>query len=455
MWFGAGVVRRRGQVALAGLCSTALIAAAVVTGPGAPGTASPSITQPLAAVARTPEGSAPKPVRAKRSPARKKSNSTTVVSTSTTTSPSTSLAGPATSTPTTVASGRGGIAGALADRSVWWRGVNLAGAEFGVASSPTGGSWGPDPRQGKAGRDYAFPTVGDLDYTAEKGMNAVRIPISWERVQPELSGPLHAPYFAELRKVVDGARQRGLTVIIDVHGYARYRRPGANAPGVVGSPELEARHLADLWRRIATSWPSDPAVHFGLMNEPHDMSTAQWRDAANETIAAIRSVGASNLVLVAGNNWSGGWTWFEDFNATGSNAEVMTGIVDPMNWWMFEIHQYPDADGSGYGLECVDSKIFSRRLIDLTAWLRRVKRPAVLGEFSVGNNPTCAAALADGIEFMERNGDVWKGWLYWAGGSFWSDSLNTLEPWRNASGQTQDRPQMDILERFLANSAQR
>jgi endoglucanase len=353
-------------------------------------------------------------------------------------------------TAATVAARLGGIAGALADATLWWRGVNLAGAEFGVASSPTGGSWGPDPRRARPGREYAFPTMTDLDYNASKGMNLVRIPVSWERLQPELSGPLDGEYFGGLRRVVDGAKKRGLSVIIDLHSYGRYRTAGSNAPAVVGSADLGSEHFADLWRRIAVVWPSDSAVHFGLMNEPHDMATAQWRDAANTAIAAIRSVGAGNLVLVSGNNWSGGWTWFEDFGGTGSNAEVMTGIVDPKDWWMFEIHQYPDADGSGYSEECVDSKIFSRRLVDVTAWLRRVRRPAILGEFSVGANPTCASALADGVEFLERNGDVWKGWAYWAGGSFWSDSLNTLEPRLSATGGTVDRPQMDILEKFLS-----
>jgi endoglucanase len=47
------------------------------------------------------------------------------------------------------------------------------------------------------------------------------------------------------------------------------------------------------------------------------------------------------------------------------------------------------------------------------------------------------------VAYLENNGDVWRGWTYWAAGPWWGDS-NSLEPQNG-----RDKPQMDILERYL------
>src|SRR4051795_2298237 len=63
------------------------------------------------------------------------------------------------------------------------RGVNRAGAEYGE-------DW-----CGWTGQTYyEWPSVtirtAELNYYAAKGMNVVRLPISWERLQHTLYGPL-------------------------------------------------------------------------------------------------------------------------------------------------------------------------------------------------------------------------------------------------------------------------
>ncbi len=49
----------------------------------------------------------------------------------------------------------------------------------------------------------------------------------------------------------------------------------------------------------------NPKVIFGLMNEPHDLPTENWLTAANVAIAAIRATGATNLITVPGNAFTG------------------------------------------------------------------------------------------------------------------------------------------------------
>ena len=58
-------------------------------------------------------------------------------------------------------------------------GVNLAGAEFGATGTI-----------GTYGMDYTYPTADELAYYASKGVDSIRLPFTWERIQPTLDGPL-------------------------------------------------------------------------------------------------------------------------------------------------------------------------------------------------------------------------------------------------------------------------
>ena len=118
------------------------------------------------------------------------------------------------------------------------------------------------------------------------------------------------------------------------------------------------------------------------MNEPHDMPTEQWVKAANSAIAAIRRTGASNLILVPGNGWSGAFSW--NTNWYGTPTSSMLKIRDPFNWYMFEVHQYMDSDSSGTSESCVSTTIGAERLQEFTAWLRQHNLKGFLGEFSAG-----------------------------------------------------------------------
>ncbi len=81
-------------------------------------------------------------------------------------------------------------------------------------------------------------------------------------------------------------------------------------------------------------YPNDPYVWYGLVNEPHDMPTQQWFDAANAAVAAIRSAGADQLILVPGNSWSGAHCWTdEDYG--GSNARHILRVKDPLDYFFW------------------------------------------------------------------------------------------------------------------------
>jgi endoglucanase len=319
------------------------------------------------------------------------------------------------------AGGGAGAGGGAALSGYALAGVALAGAEFGEGNLP-----------GKLGSDYTYPTHQEVDYFTGKGLNVLRFPFRWERLQHQAMGDLDAAELGQLDDLISYTTSKGAWALLDPHNYARYYGK------LVGS-EVPAAALADFWSRLAAHYAGNARVIFGLMNEPNSMPTEQWRDDANAALAAVRAAGAGNLVLVPGNAWTGAHSWSESWYGS-PNAQVMLGIVDPADNYAFEVHQYLDGDSSGQSDSCVSATIGSERLAGFTAWLEANKKRGFLGELGGGRNDTCYAALGDMVAHIQQHGDVWLGWTYWAAGPWWGDYIYTLEP----SNGT-DRPQLAPL----------
>ncbi|MEP6873244.1 MAG: glycoside hydrolase family 5 protein [Burkholderiales bacterium] len=307
-----------------------------------------------------------------------------------------------------------------------WRGVSLAGAEFAPGNLP-----------GTFNTDYTYPTAASVSYFKGKGMDTVRLPFLWERLQPSLNQGFNAAELARLTGFVQQVTATGVTVILDPHNYARY---GGN---LIGSGAVPNAAFADFWSRLATQFKGNDKVVFGLMNEPHDMPTEQWLAAANAALAAIRTAGASNAVTVPGNAWTGAHSWQQTWYGT-ANGSVMKGIVDPGRNMVFEVHQYLDGDSSGTSSTCVSTTIGSERLKDFTLWLRANGYRALLGELGGAANDTCNKAVANMLDHLQANSDVWAGWTWWAAGPWWGNYMYSIEP----SGTT-DKPQMAVLQPYL------
>ena len=309
--------------------------------------------------------------------------------------------------------------------SVPFRGVNLAGADFGEHDLP-----------GTHGSSYIYPNLDEVDYFLGKGMTTIRLPFRWERLQRAEFTEFDAGELTRLDQVVSGATSRGAFVLLDPHNYARYHGR------VIGSG-ISYDAFADFWRRLAILYRDNPRVIFGLMNEPKQMPTEQWVAGANAALAAIRSTGADNLVLVPGNAWTGAHSWYDSWYGT-PNAVAMLDIRDPRDNFAFEIHQYLDGDNSGTHASCVDGTVGSRQLAAVTDWLREHGHKALLGEFAGGANDTCHAALRDMLRFVHQHPEQYLGWTYWAAGPAWGEYMFTIEP-----RDGQERPQLAVLAEFL------
>lgn len=313
------------------------------------------------------------------------------------------------------------VPGQAAPADLCFRGVNLSGAEYGEID-------------GVEGVNFTYPSAATVAYFAGKGFDTVRLPFKWERLQPFLGEAFQRDELERLKASVASLKAKGLTVILDPHNYAYY------SGHRIGSSEVPTRQFAQFWIRLAAEFANEEGLAFGLMNEPHDIDPAVWLEAANQAIAGIRAVGARNLVLVPGTHWSGVVTWAEDFGR-GSNASVMLGVVDPIDNYAFEVHQYMDKDLSGTNEACVNADLAVSGIEKLSDWLRTHGKRAFLGEFGGSKEADCLDGLKRMTDAIAAAPDVWLGWTYWAGGDWWSpDEGNNIQP--TAQG---DRAQLSVL----------
>lgn len=308
------------------------------------------------------------------------------------------------------------------------RGIHLAGAEFGTDVP------------GVEGRDYTWPTTDEVDHFVARGMTVFRVGFLWERLQPSAHGAFDPAYLERLDALVGYATSRGVHVIVEPHNFARYYGQPVGGSGV------DEGVFADLWRRLALVYAGRSSVVFNLVNEPHDLPTEQWVSAANAAIAAIRRVGARNVIHVPGNGYTSALSWASDDYGT-PNAIALLDVVDPDDNVVFEAHQYLDATSGGESTICVSRTIGSERLAPFIRWLRANHKKGFIGELGGANNPTCNAAVEDMLLTIEGAADVLTGWVWWAAGPDWGDYFLSLEP---VDGK--DRPQMKVLSPHLGST---
>ena len=304
-------------------------------------------------------------------------------------------------------------------------GINLAGAEFGAVP-------------GAYGFDYIYPNARELDPFKSEGIDLIRLPFRWERVQPTLGEPLDAAEVGRIQTFLDEAEARDMHVVLDVHNFGRYRGQ------VIGSEAVPISTFADFWSKMATQFGGVESVAgFGLMNEPHDMGGREvWPAAAQAATNAIRATGATENIVVGGDGWSSAGMW--QF-VNGSLA-----VNDPLNKIVYEAHIYFDRDNSGsykgtFDEEGVPLDIGVRRLNTFQQWLAANDAKGFIGEFGVpADDPRWLEALSQFVDALHEYGIDGTAW---AAGPWWGNYKLSLEP---VNGE--DKPQLDILTRYESDA---
>ena len=289
----------------------------------------------------------------------------------------------------------------------------------------------------------------ELGLFKSAGFNAIRFPISWERLQHTLQGPLDPSttaggtgYTDQVTGFVQQATAAGWLVIVDLHNYNRYATDAFDAAGHLTPPGVFTKHvfgdgtlgvadLVDVWTRLASLFLGNSGVVFGLMNEPHDFPCDRdelvnptdsdiawcnrykipsdlWFACLQQVVYAIRSTGADQLILVPNSRGSdvSHWdTWAPQHGPLDSVAAL--AITDTsVNNLAFDMHAYhsPGAPTS-----------YSNEVTTVTDWARGHGKKLWLSEMGVENQDTTDGPnqLTDLFTYLNANADVWLGWAAW------------------------------------------
>ena len=358
-------------------------------------------------------------------------------------------------------------------------GLNLAGGEFGKIRDASGNYTAYN-----GGRYYypSKPENGDpatrhqqMDYHWGKGARIARMPLRWERIQPDPFGPLYygpdEPFTAanslDMRRVIEATNYwtaLGGVMLLDVHGYGereyldpadgsyKSARVRFDSPGNV-TPEA----LVDLWVKLAAVFESNPRVQLDVQNEPKEINyipgAKNWSDTSQWIINAIRAeTGAAQMVHREGTEFSGAASWVKN-----GNADANVSAYDPVGNHVFHVHSYndpgvgTDPGGSGTNGRCDPSK-GKARLTAITAWARANGFRLFLGE-TAGGDPaiegqeTCGPLMRDLYRYLLDNRDVWMGWTTWGAG-FPPSYFFALDPANKNYADPIDTGSMKMVQPF-------
>jgi endoglucanase len=296
-----------------------------------------------------------------------------------------------------------------------------------------------------------------LDQVRALGFNSLRVPFSNQlfdggstpnsidyNLNPQLAGKRGIEI---LDRVVDGARARGLRVILDRH------RPdsGAQSPLWYTSRYSEQRWIDD-WKMLAARYRGDPTVAgCDLHNEPRDQASwgdgnmsTDWRLAAERAGNAILAVNPDLLIIVEGVQTTGGesYWWGGNLRSAGG-APVRLSVAHQL---VYSIHDYPQ---SVYWQPWFAASDYPNNLPPLwdSTWGYLVQNdvaPVWVGEFGTRDQTTSDRQWLTTIAGYIRGHEL--SFAFWCLNPDSGDTGGILQDdWRSV-----DSSKMDVLRPLLA-----
>lgn len=243
----------------------------------------------------------------------------------------------------------------------------------------------------------AYWTDADFDNCAAMGMSVIRLPFTYMNLCND-DGSLKSGAFNQIDWFVSNCAERGMYVILDMHG-AFGSQNGMDHSGEVNdgtglyySSDNRAKTIA-LWEAIAAHYKDNPAVAgYDLLNEPGikaaSTGSLQW-NFYDELYDAIRAID-SNHIIIMESCWDA------------------SGLPDPDTYgWsnvMYEYHYYPwnyQSDAAG------QAAFTASKVSDLAAADYGV--PVYVGEFTCFDEED---AWENAMSTYNEQGWNWTTWTY-------------------------------------------
>jgi aryl-phospho-beta-D-glucosidase BglC (GH1 family) len=247
--------------------------------------------------------------------------------------------------------------------------------------------------------------ASDLDNIKNMGMNVVRVPIYWE-VLMNRDGSMKpdSQAFRELDWVVTQSAQRGIYVILDLHG-----TPGGDCPwqscGITGSNQLWTNGTyqnwtVQIWQRLSAHYNGNATVAgYDLLNEPllttgaadNAAQVQQKFDFYNRLYQAVRAIDPDHLIIVAA---FFGWDQ----------------ALPPSNYgWsnvMYQVHSYDF--GQQYDSNAI-SNFIDGQLQGIASHQQQWNVPVYAGEFWFGQFNDLTGKFLSGLNALNAS---WTNWAY-------------------------------------------
>ena len=294
-----------------------------------------------------------------------------------------------------------------------------------------------------------FITEADLDFCRDMGMTVLRLPF-WYRTLYDGQGALLPDAFQRIDWFVEGCAQRGMYVILDLHGAPGSQNGKDHSGDTSGANLFENQAYMDqtvaLWETVAARYKDHPAVAmYDLLNEPLGKEGAttrkQW-DFFDRLYKAIRAVDPDHIITL-------------------ESCWEAANLPNPKEYgWENVVYQY-HAYKWGADNNAIMQTVFAKAKV-LSIQKANYGVPTLIGEFTVFQN---MKAWDQVLSAYSEAGFHWTTWSYKVKGpgSTWgiknmpdlSVDINTSpeavirEIWGNPKEATINQPVYDVIKKHL------
>ncbi|SFT14161.1 Aryl-phospho-beta-D-glucosidase BglC, GH1 family [Paenibacillus sp. BC26] len=256
----------------------------------------------------------------------------------------------------------------------------------------------------------------------------------------------------DLDGIVNAFTSRHVVTMLENHDFTGSYPGETGITESDGSYSMSVDELKAYWVDLATTYKDNPYVWFNIMNEPGQAgkgystseSIARWKEVHEEIIAAIRAIGAENIIVLDGHFYGqeGGFRNGTSDSAILSVGEELAATYDNL---VFSLHMYGEWFNGQQRLANYLDEAASKGLA------------LIIGEYGGGDSQTTNVTAAMFNEAVQRHVGrlVWAwegedqfdltanttkggGWevdkldgsrptnLSWLGSQVWDDNHNTL-----------------------------
>ena len=336
-------------------------------------------------------------------------------------------------------------------QSLMFTGINLSGLEFGQILLPS-----VVPNLSQADIETPYSDLTDIQAFIDKGINTVRIPISWTFLQ--WNGPgrmiINQEYYTNyIKPLLETLTAAKIYTILDLHCNMHYNIYGQKPETCPkygychsgGTLILDPSAYTYVWGQLWQQIQQDPDIHpdyllFNLINAPIHAPDDTVFTIQTTLINQLRLHGFKGYILVEGNagsqlhNWAH-HQWIGQDGQTYTNATLFTranflqkGVTD-LSKILISVHQYFDEGYQGIQQKCLPDVSTTGpngfNLAAFTQYLQDNQLKAMVTDFGVGKDAhTCMQPLSQFLNYLEdhaagENSHGFVGWALWGAGHAW------------------------------------